>query len=104
MEQLSFLEVPSPCIGVCQTDARGYCAGCLRNRDERFNWLHFSDAQKHNIIRLCIQRKRRRQYAKYKAQQIAIKEQQAEVNTQLDFEEDTQENKDNLDFGDFSLD
>ncbi|MCL1067166.1 DUF1289 domain-containing protein [Shewanella olleyana] len=101
MEQLSFLSVPSPCIGVCQTDARGYCAGCLRNRDERFNWLHFSDAQKHNIIRLCLQRKRRRQYAKYKAQQIAIKEQQAEVNTQLDFEE---EKEDKLDFGDFSLD
>ncbi|MDO6619202.1 MULTISPECIES: DUF1289 domain-containing protein [unclassified Shewanella] len=102
MEQLSFFSVPSPCIGVCQTDARGYCNGCLRNRDERFNWLHFSDAQKHNIIRLCQQRKRRRQYAKFKAHQIAIKQQQAQANPQFDFDEQTDD--DNIDLADFSLD
>ncbi|KGD77900.1 DUF1289 domain-containing protein [Pantoea vagans] len=60
-EQLEFFPVPSPCRGICQTDVRGYCLGCLRSRDERFNWLRFSDAQKREVIRLCQQRRLRLQ-------------------------------------------
>lgn len=60
-EQLEFFPVPSPCRGICQTDTRGYCLGCLRSRDERFNWLRFSDAQKREVIRLCQQRRQRLQ-------------------------------------------
>lgn len=86
MEQLAFFETPSPCIGVCQTDARGYCKGCLRNRDERFNWLMFTDAQKHDVIRLCNQRKHRRQLTLYKARQLQLEQENAVVNPQLDFE------------------
>ncbi|PKH26549.1 DUF1289 domain-containing protein [Enterobacterales bacterium CwR94] len=55
-EQLEFFPVPSPCRGICQSDERGYCRGCFRSRDERFNWLKFSDAQKREVIRLCRQR------------------------------------------------
>jgi len=55
-EQLEFFPVPSPCRGICQTDTRGYCRGCLRSRDERFNWNQFNDAQKREILRLCRQR------------------------------------------------
>jgi len=55
-EQLEFFPVPSPCCGICQTDARGYCRGCLRSREERFNWMRFSDAQKREVLRLCRQR------------------------------------------------
>ncbi|MCL1138735.1 DUF1289 domain-containing protein [Shewanella pneumatophori] len=86
MEQLEFFEIPSPCIGVCQSDARGYCKGCLRNRDERFNWLEFSDAQKNNVIRLCKQRKRRRQLAFLKAKKAQILDERAKINANLDFE------------------
>ncbi|MCG9695828.1 DUF1289 domain-containing protein [Shewanella sp. Isolate11] len=86
MEQLEFFEIPSPCIGVCQTDARGYCKGCLRNRDERFNWLHFSDAQKYDVIRLCKQRKRRRQLALLKAKKIEVLQQRAAATSSLDFD------------------
>ncbi|MDR8524948.1 MULTISPECIES: DUF1289 domain-containing protein [Shewanella] len=89
MEQLEFFEIPSPCIGVCQSDARGYCKGCLRNRDERFNWLEFSDAQKNNVIRLCKQRKRRRQLAYLKAKKAQILDERAKVNANLDFDSDT---------------
>lgn len=89
MEQLEFFEIPSPCIGVCQSDARGYCKGCLRNRDERFNWLEFSDAQKNNVIRLCKQRKRRRQIAYLKAKKAQILDERAKVNANLDFDSDT---------------
>ncbi|QYJ80657.1 DUF1289 domain-containing protein [Shewanella acanthi] len=101
MEQLAFFDVPSPCIGVCQTDARGYCKGCMRSRDERFNWLHFSDAQKYDIIRLCNQRKRRRQLALYKAHQERLAQERAALNPQFDF--DAQASSD-LDFGEFDLD
>lgn len=55
-EQLEFFPVPSPCQGICQSDARGYCRGCLRSREERFNWMRYSDAQKREVLRLCRQR------------------------------------------------
>ncbi|KEK27434.1 DUF1289 domain-containing protein [Shewanella xiamenensis] len=101
MEQLAFFDIPSPCIGVCQTDARGYCKGCLRSRDERFNWLHFTDAEKHDVIRLCHQRKRRRELALYKARQQALEQERAAINPQLDFAPLTAAE---LDLGDLALD
>ncbi len=30
MEQPDFFPIPSPCIGVCEANAKGYCKGCLR--------------------------------------------------------------------------
>ena len=38
---------------------KGYCKGCFRSRDERFNWLKFSSVQKREVIRLCQDRQRR---------------------------------------------
>ncbi len=60
MEQLDFFDVPSPCIGVCSSDERGYCKGCMRNRDERFTWQTLSSTDKKHIIKLCRQRYRRK--------------------------------------------
>ncbi|WP_028025663.1 DUF1289 domain-containing protein [Enterovibrio calviensis] len=59
MEQLDFFTVPSPCIGVCQANNKGYCKGCLRSRDERFQWNDFSSEQRRNVVRLCKQRYQR---------------------------------------------
>lgn len=59
MEQLEFFDVPSPCIGVCQVNNKGYCKGCFRSRDERFGWLKLSSSHKREVIRLCQDRKRR---------------------------------------------
>lgn len=59
MSQLEFFDIPSPCIGVCESNNRGYCKGCLRSRDERLYWLQFSPAQKREVIRLCQQRRQR---------------------------------------------
>lgn len=56
VEQLEFFEIQSPCRGICQTNEQGYCRGCFRSRDERFQWLKFTDPQKRNILRLCRQR------------------------------------------------
>ncbi|EOB9999349.1 DUF1289 domain-containing protein [Cronobacter sakazakii] len=55
-EQLEFFPVPSPCRGICQSGERGYCRGCMRSRDERFNWQKMSDSQKQEVLRLCRQR------------------------------------------------
>ncbi|QIR13757.1 DUF1289 domain-containing protein [Shewanella aestuarii] len=97
MEQLSFFSIPSPCVGVCQSDAKGYCMGCLRSRDERFNWMRFSELQKQDVIRLCVQRKRRRLYALHKAKQLQIQQQQASINGQFDFDDNEAEEQINLD-------
>ncbi len=43
-EQLDFVQ--SPCRGICQSDERGFCRGCFRSRDERFNWNKMSDGEK----------------------------------------------------------
>ncbi|WES66364.1 DUF1289 domain-containing protein [Superficieibacter sp. HKU1] len=55
-EQLEFFPLQSPCRGICQVDERGFCRGCMRSREERFNWQQFSDAQKQQVLRLCRQR------------------------------------------------
>ncbi|EHP4079743.1 DUF1289 domain-containing protein [Salmonella enterica] len=55
-EQLEFFPVASPCRGICQSDERGFCRGCMRSRDERFNWQKMSDAERQNVLRLCRQR------------------------------------------------
>ncbi|MCL1126854.1 DUF1289 domain-containing protein [Shewanella surugensis] len=85
MQQLEFFEVPSPCIGVCQSDARGYCLGCFRSRNERFQWLDYSDHQKQWVIKLCKQRKRRRQLAAIKAKPTSEKPQKTQHNNEFDF-------------------
>ena len=60
MEQLEFFVVPSPCVGVCTVDEKGYCKGCMRKREERFNWLTFTPSEQLHIIKLCRQRYRRK--------------------------------------------
>jgi len=60
MQQLEFFAVPSPCIGVCSVDERGYCKGCMRKREERFNWLSMTPAEQRHVIKLCRQRYRRK--------------------------------------------
>lgn len=52
-----FFPIPSPCIGVCEANAKGYCKGCLRSREERLYWQKMSDDQKHQVMRLLGMRK-----------------------------------------------
>ncbi|WGS60157.1 DUF1289 domain-containing protein [Vibrio lentus] len=60
MEQLEFFQVPSPCVGVCSSDEKGYCRGCMRKREERFNWMSMTSAEQLHVIKLCRQRYRRK--------------------------------------------
>lgn len=61
MQQIEIFEIPSPCIDVCESNSRGFCLGCYRSRDERFNWLKMSTAEKKKVLMLCQQRKKRHQ-------------------------------------------
>lgn len=60
MEQLEFFQVPSPCVGVCSSDEKGYCNGCMRKREERFNWMSMTPAEQLHVIKLCRHRYRRK--------------------------------------------
>ncbi len=57
--QLEFFDVPSPCVGICQSNAKGYCLGCMRTRDERQDWTNLDNDHKKKVIKRCIQRKKR---------------------------------------------
>ena len=59
MTQLEFFDIPSPCIGVCESGPRGYCRGCLRSRAERQQWHQLDAATKRLVIRACQIRKLR---------------------------------------------
>ncbi|MFO6423397.1 DUF1289 domain-containing protein [Motilimonas sp. KMU-193] len=72
MEQLEFFAIPSPCRGICRTDNRGFCVGCMRSREERFNWLELTPSQQRNIIRLC----RQRMIRKLRAERAQIQQQE----------------------------
>lgn len=85
MEQLVFFDIPCPCIGICKTDEKGYCEGCYRNRNERFNWQQFSQVEKMEVIRLCKGRKRRQALFLYKKKQEQIIKAQYQVNGSFDF-------------------
>ncbi|WP_426416475.1 DUF1289 domain-containing protein [Aestuariirhabdus sp. LZHN29] len=58
-EQFELFNIDSPCRGVCTTNSRGYCVGCLRSRDERFNWNQMTQAQRADVMGLCKRRRSR---------------------------------------------
>ncbi len=70
MEQLEFFAIPNPCVGVCSVDDKGYCKGCMRKREERFQWLELTPAQQLHVIKLCKQRYRRKRRQGQKKSQI----------------------------------
>ncbi len=66
-EQIELFDIPSPCKGICQSNKKGYCFGCLRSRLERQHWFEMSNEQRREVIRLIngrrqrLERMRRRQ-------------------------------------------
>ena len=59
LEQIELFEVDNPCVGVCQSNKKGYCFGCLRSRPERQLWLKMSNEEKREVLRLIVGRKKR---------------------------------------------
>lgn len=59
LNQIELFEVPNPCVGVCQSNKKGYCFGCLRNRQERQFWHKMTNEEKREVLRLIIGRRQR---------------------------------------------
>ncbi|PAX99141.1 DUF1289 domain-containing protein [Pseudoalteromonas sp. HM-SA03] len=70
MEQIEIFEIPSPCKGICQVNNRGYCKGCYRSREERFEWNNLNNEQKRKVISLCQQRYKRYLQRKLKSERM----------------------------------
>ena len=100
--QLEFFDVPSPCIGICQSDDKGQCSGCFRTRDERLNWMSFDSNARQKVIKRCQQRKKRKtKPAKAKVAEVIIENKQASL---LDSPSKARlDNSSDFDFGDFEL-
>jgi predicted Fe-S protein YdhL (DUF1289 family) len=64
LKQIEFFEITSPCIGVCQSGAKGYCLGCFRSRDERIHWTKLEQDVQSKIIKACGLRKKRAELTK----------------------------------------
>ncbi|PNK60890.1 DUF1289 domain-containing protein [Psychrobacter sp. FDAARGOS_221] len=58
-DQIELFEIESPCVGVCQSNKKGYCFGCLRSRQERQLWLRMSNEERREVLRLIAGRKQR---------------------------------------------
>lgn len=100
--QLEFFDVPSPCVGICQSDDKGQCLGCFRTREERQNWINLASLDKQKVIKRCLQRKKRKD-GKIKVKEI---EQNLEIQ-QPSLLDPPSKNKiatsNDIDFGDFEL-
>ncbi len=106
--QLEFFDVPSPCVGICQSDEKGYCLGCMRTRDERKEWTGLDNDNKQKVIKRCIQRKKRQKKKELNksVEVLAVVEErhQGEQPSLLDPPSKPElSNDSDLDFGDFEL-
>lgn len=106
--QLEFFDVPSPCVGVCQSNEKGYCLGCMRTRDERKDWIKLDSDTKQKVIKRCIQRKKRQTNKKViqpsQANAIQAEPEHNEQPSLLDPPKKPKLSNDtDLDFGDFEL-
>ena len=59
IDQGELFDIPSPCRRICEVNNRGYCKGCFRSREERLNWLKYSDFQRQLIVNLCEKRRQK---------------------------------------------
>ncbi len=72
-QQIELFDIDNPCIGVCTSNKKGYCFGCLRSRNERQLWLSMSTEQRREVLRLIIGRKLRiEQMRLLKGQQLGF--------------------------------
>lgn len=56
MEQIELFQVESPCRGICENSSKGFCKGCLRSREERYQWFRLTDSEKRKVLQICRQR------------------------------------------------
>ncbi|MDN3453160.1 MULTISPECIES: DUF1289 domain-containing protein [unclassified Psychrobacter] len=79
-QQFELFEIANPCIGLCQSNKKGYCFGCLRSRIERQLWHDMTTEQQREVLKLIAKRKLRiEQMRQRKDEQLGF-----------DFEEDVE--------------
>lgn len=105
--QLDFFDIPSPCVGVCQSDKKGLCRGCMRTRNERQEWKHFNNDEKQKVIKRCIQRTKRKNNP-VKAKLVeplaeVVEEKMVQPSLLEPISQSKISTKEDLDFGDFEL-
>ena len=71
MQQVDLFPVDNPCVGVCQSNAKGYCLGCLRSRTERQRWNDMMPAEKMRVIDVCALRRAKLEEIKQKKLQVS---------------------------------
>ena len=72
-QQFELFDITNPCIGVCTSNKKGYCFGCLRNRPERQLWHEMTTEQRREVLRLIVGRKQRiEQMRQRKGQQLGF--------------------------------
>lgn len=59
MEQIELFTIESPCRGICINSTKGFCKGCLRSREERFEWFSLTNEGRHRVLELCKSRRQR---------------------------------------------
>jgi predicted Fe-S protein YdhL (DUF1289 family) len=42
--------ISTPCIGVCELRADGYCEGCLRSGDEIARWIAMGETERMRLM------------------------------------------------------
>lgn len=57
--QIELFAIENPCVGVCKSNKKGYCFGCLRSRTERQLWHQMNNEQKRDVLRLIANRQAR---------------------------------------------
>lgn len=100
--QLEFFDVPSPCIGVCQSDDKGQCLGCYRTRDERQNWITLDSDDKQKVVKRCIQRRKRKENGP-KIKVVDVEEQVSQPSLLDPLPKTVVDKSSDMDFGDFEL-
>ena len=56
---MKLFEIVNLYIGICRSNKKSYCFGCLRSRTERQLWLSMSTEQRREVLRLIVRRKQR---------------------------------------------
>ena len=100
--QLEFFDIPSPCIGICQSNDKGQCLGCFRTRDERVGWVNYTSDDKQKVIKRCGQRKKR-QVGQMKIKEVVIENEMNQPSLLDKPERINIDNSVDIDFGDFEL-
>ena len=80
--QIELFEIENPCVGVCQSNKKGYCFGCLRSRQERQLWLRMTNEERRVVLRIIVGRSKRIEQMRNRQKQ----------QMELDFEQDLEIN------------